>query len=555
MKKNLLTKVLSLLLVGVMMLGLIACGNEQQKESSETLVPSKSEEASAPSKSEEASAVEDEKVTYPMDTDVEISVYLGSQAALNAEYDSYEKSWWHSKVAEVTGIPTKWVPKVQDNTALQMMLSDKNEAPDIFYQGYSGLAAYKQACEDGQILELTPYLEKYAPNYWEFIHRPENAEFLKQITDDEGRHYVIASKRESDFNVTYMGPMIRKDWLDECGRDIPVTLEDYEEVLVAFKDKYGVAMGGTYSDFKQAGIASGVGAIGNVGGDFAVKDGKIVYAPLTDEWKEQIEILADWKERGLIDGDFFTADRNIVRQKAAEGKVGLIFTAMSQLTKYIQDAEDKGTGAEWIGIGYPRTEVGAPTSLIQGGAAWEDQVNTVLSAFIEEEKIPVALAWIDYFYTEEGMLFSNFGIEGESYTMVNGEPKFTELVTKDPSGIAQAVTKYVAWNGTFTGIQMEAYLKEKNSLAPAAVDAVYAWTENTEYAKYFMPKLLLTADEQQVYVDTYTSIQTYVGQEVAKFINGEKTIDWATFTKDIERMGIQKILDNYNVAYVRYNSK
>lgn len=554
MKKNLVTKVMSLLLVGVMMLGLIACGNEQPKESSEAPAPSKSE-APAPSKSEEAPAVEDEKVTYPMDTDVEVSVYLGGQATLNAEYDSYEKSYWHSKVAEVTGIPTKWVPKVQDNTAFEMMLADKKEAPDVFYLGYAGLAAYKQRCEDGVTLELTPYLEKYAPNYWEFINRPENAEFLKQITDDEGRHYFIASKRESDFNVTYMGPMIRKDWLDECGLDVPVTLEDYEKVLVAFKDKYGAALAGTYSDFKSAGIASGTGALTNVGGGFAVKDGKIIYDPLTAEWQKQIEVLADWKAKGLIDGDFFTADRNILRQKAAEGKAGLIFTAMSQLTNYIQDANDAGTGAEWIGIEYPRTAAGAPTTRIQTGAAWEDQVNTFVSAFVEEEKIPVVLAWIDYFYTEEGIVFSNFGIEGESYNMVNGEPDFSDLVKKDPSGMAQAVTKYGAWNGTFTGIQMEAFLKSKNSLTPAVVDAVYAWTNNTDAAKYFQPKLLLTPDEQQRYTDTYAPISTYVGQEVAAFINGEKKIDWATFTKDIEGMGIQKIVDDQNAAYVRYNAK
>lgn len=555
MKKNLVTKVMSLLLVGVMMLGLIACGNEQPKESSEAPAPSKSE-APAPSASQsEAPAVEDTKVTYPMDTDIEISVYLGGQATLNPEYKSYDESYWHSKVAEVTGIPTKWVVAAQDATALNMMLADEKEAPNIYMTGYAGMAGYRQTAEDGIMLELTDYLEEYAPNYWEFIHRPENEQLLKDVTDDEGRFYFIPGIAENDFNLTYMGPMVRQDWLDECGLEAPVTLEDYEKVLVAFKDKYGATFGAAWSDLNSTGLASGTGAVAFNGASLRIRDGKVVMENLSDEWQAYIEVLADWQKKGLLDGDIFTADRNILRQKIAEGKVGMTCTAMSQLTNYIQDAEAAGNGAVWVGIEYPRTAAGAPTSMIQTNNQWQDYVVAMISAYTPEESIPVALAWLDYFWTEEGFYMCNFGIEGETFEFVDGHAQFTKLVTEDPSGMAQAVTKYGAWNGTFVGIQAEDFLRAKNALTPAVPEAVTTWTKNNEAKNHIMPKVCLTADEKQVYTDAWSPISTYVKETVAKYVKGEEKIDWATFEKTIEGMGVQKCIDAYQAAYERYLAK
>ncbi len=42
----------------------------------------------------------------------------------------------------------------------------------------------------------------------------------------------------------YAGLMIRKDWLDELGLEIPVTYDDWEIVLTKFKEEKGA-----YNDF------------------------------------------------------------------------------------------------------------------------------------------------------------------------------------------------------------------------------------------------------------------------------------------------------------------
>ena len=42
------------------------------------------------------------------------------------------------------------------------------------------------------------------------------------------------------------------------------------------------------------------------------------------------------------------------------------------------------------------------------------------------------MEWVNYWFTDEGVLLANYGVEGESYTMdENGKPQYTELMKPD----------------------------------------------------------------------------------------------------------------------------
>ena len=56
------------------------------------------------------------------------------------------------------------------------------------------------------------------------------------------------------------------------------------------------------------------------------------------------------------------------------------------------------------------------------------------------EKYEAALYLLDWMYSEEGHMINCFGIEGESYNMVDGYPTFTDLVLHNPDGLNLAAT-------------------------------------------------------------------------------------------------------------------
>ena len=43
---------------------------------------------------------------------------------------------------------------------------------------------------------------------------------------------------------------------------------------------------------------------------------------------------------------------------------------------------------------------------------------------------------LDYGYSEKGRMLYNFGIEGESYEMVDAYPKYTEKIINNPDGLS-----------------------------------------------------------------------------------------------------------------------
>ena len=68
--------------------------------------------------------------------------------------------------------------------------------------------------------------------------------------------------------------------------------------------------------------------------------------------------------------------------------------------------------------------------------------------------------FLNYGYTKEGHMLYNFGIEGESYEMVDGKPIYTDYVLNNPDGLTanQALSEYQLAVGNGPFVQDKDYL-------------------------------------------------------------------------------------------------
>lgn len=556
MKKKWLSRLASTMLVGVMAVGMMTgCGENQPANSKETSKGTESVvESAAPSTEAQSDDVE---ITYPVEAGTKLTLFVKNNLGLQSDYISYEESPFHSTISDLTGYDIEWqfFPKGADTSAAWNLLLQEEELPDIIFGIFSS-KGISQYVEDGLVRDLKDYLPIYAPDYWEVINRPEYADILKATTTDDGRVFGVASIKESDFNVTFMGPVIRQDWLDECGLQAPVTIDEWENVLVTFKEKYGAVMGISQNRLDNGLIASAFDAQAAFSARYYVDDnGKVQLGNVQPEWKEMMETLHRWYEMGLIDPDFATTKDDGLRHKALTGQVGVAFTAMSQLTNWISDAEAENNGAEWVGIEYARTEKDAPTTFINTAANLiTDRHYAIITTSTTEEEMIEALKFLNYGYTEEGMMYWNFGEEGVSYEMVNGEVQWTDTITKDPAGLNEAIKKYSgAWAAPIS-IQQEEFVKLKNN--EASVAAVYKWITNTIASQYVVPETLKTADELDVMTDPSNSIKTYISETALKFVTGDESLDnFDAFVAHIEELGLEKVLEVEQAAYDRYMAR
>ena len=562
MKKNWLVKVISSFLVVIMIMGLVGCSTPDSGKTTEkpkeTNAPASSNSSNETAGTEETEGSTDE-ISYPLNTDVKLSIWTGQMLTVSADYSSWKESPFHTGLEKKTGVTMEWTYPTAGSELAQaynLLWVDKKDMPHIVYYTAPPSTGL-QLLEDGLIYDLTEYLPKYAPDYWEYINRPENRVELKSVTTDDGRLYSIPAMREGDYNITYMGPIIRQDWLDECNLEHPVTIEDWEKVLVAFKNKYNATLGCNKGYFNNTGgIASGVGAFAALGCRFYLdENGKVQIPQLQAEWKELMEVLNRWWEMGLIDPDFLTLNDAGVRTKAINGEIGITFVPMSQFTNIVNDAEAEKTGANWVGMEYPRTAAGAPTNMVISSAAKNTSYGAVITTKCSEEEMIAALQWLNYGYTEEGIMYWNYGEEGVSYTLdKDDKPVWTDVMINDPKGINESTKKYTGAYGSAPTIQQSLLVAMKNSEVVA--DAVYLWTENTVAKEHYVPSLSMTTNETERYNELWSPITTYIIQESTKFFTGDRPLsEYDDFVAKIKELGSDEVLAIQQAAYDRFLAK
>lgn len=557
MMKKRMKQLLALALSATMMAFVAGCGSTRgESKSSESEVSQDSQSSTSVEESTVENSTEEvvADITYPLTTDVVLTAWAAGGLTPAAEYTDYTQSPFHTGLAEKTGVDIKWTFPVTGVSATEAwnLLQTEKELPDIILRAWDATEA-ELLINDGSIYDLTEYLPKYAPDYWEIINRPEYIYSLKSMTTPSGKIFVIGSFPDDSAAITYQGPVVRKDWLDECGLGIPVTTEDWEAMLIAFKEKYEIApFGMAKSSLTGVNIASATGAYYGMAANYAIVDDKVVYSNAQPEWKEYLTLMNKWWNEGLLDRDSVTMDTAALRSKAANGELGVIFAPLSNLTNFNADAETNNTGAEWIAIGYPREAEGAATSMIQTRAQHWANNGVAFSTSLSEEELITALQWANYGYTEEGMMYWNFGKEGVSYTLnAAGEPEFTDVVTKDVNGINDGLKKYTGVYSSGISLQKLDYTLLKNG--EVGGNAIKVWTENTEGPSHALPSIPLSEDETLIYKNLGAQIHTYTGEMALKFMNGEESLDnFDAFLQKLDSMGLQQLLKVWQGAFDRY---
>src|SRR5690606_2835296 len=182
-----------------------------------------------------------------------------------------------------------------------------------------------------------------------------------------------------------------------------------------------------------------------------------------------------------------------------------------------------------------------------------DPVGSVGWGIAHSNENPVeTIKYFDFWFTEEGRTLMNFGVEGDTYTMVDGKPTFTDEILT-----AGNVADYL--KSTY-GVQMEIGFKqdfayEEQWVDPIAFEGMELYEENG----YFIdkeddyPLLSFSPEEQEESNSIRTSIETYIDENLQKWILGASDVekDYPAFREQLIKMGAEKYLEIQNKAYKR----
>ena len=496
------------------------------------------------------------EISYPLDTDESLELMATFPDPLFASYpNGMADLIIYQAAEEKTGVHMEYTPLSTSASNEQFnVIMASGSYPDLVGWGLNYTGGDDTAVEQDIYLDLKEYIAEYAPNYFKILGSDD--ELLDNVLTNDGNitGFNVIRREESPAEA---GMVIRTDLLEKLGLDKPYTIEEYENVLAAFKEE----------GLEQPLVMLGAGAIqGNwLGAAFDVncfcnsfpmtvvpsyvKDGEIKFGPIEDGFLEYITLMHDWYEKGYIDRDFVSINSNWnspdYSNAITTGQAGIFYTDWGNIGGLIEQSEVPGFDLEGTyDMHATKDSINHFATKRAKGAS--DGFHITSSC----ENVELACQWGDWWFTDEGSLIANYGIEGTSYEMVDGKPKFTEAVTNPENVSKRDALLVYASNGTICCIK-----------DPDAVASMYSdvdneardiWAEGMDDAYVIPDSVTLTADETTEANNIYSDIGTLCMEYITAFITGDKSLDdYQEFKSKIEAMNIEGYLDIYQAAYDR----
>ncbi|MDR2376324.1 MAG: extracellular solute-binding protein [Treponema sp.] len=497
--------------------------------------------------------------SYPLKTDVTLSYWLTLSLNISPNFSNLGDTPFGKALQEKTGVKINFLHPPTGSNAdreqLNLMIADGSNLPDILE--YNWLTSYpggpEKAIADGVILKLNDIIDQYCPNLKAYLKA--HPEFDRMVKTDDGSYYSFPFIRGEEILWYSQGLMIRKDWLDELGLQPPDTMDDWHTVLSAFKTRKNIPSPFTqvFSNNQRMFVTPF-----NImkGWYISADDNKIHFGQIEPGYRRWMETMAQWYKEGLIDQDIATIQTAQQNQKMTAGTAGATVASVgSGMGTWTASARPGNPKYEIMALPDPVLSKGAKRTYAYVGQAYGTNATAAISGSCKN--VEIAARFLDWGFSQAGHLFYNFGIEGESYTMVNGKPTYTDAVMKHPSwSVAQALSAYLRSTGSGPFVQDGGYITQYYALPEQKLAL-------TNYAvagagNYILPPITATQDESRELATIMNEINTYCDELMTKVILGTETINdasWNNFVNTVRRMSIDRAIAIQTGAIERYKAR
>ncbi|MBQ4259986.1 MAG: extracellular solute-binding protein [Lachnospiraceae bacterium] len=545
MKKRFsVSRVLSAILAGAMILGtMVGCGTEEASGSDGSAV-------------ENSAGVEAVEVTYPLDTDETLSIALLNDAAVSAVSKSIVETPFAKAWQEQTGVEIEFTV-CENANALQLLFAD-GDLPDIvIWTPYSYAGGPAKAIEDGIMEPLTwEEIETYAPDYAKILTEG-HPDIARTYKTDNGDYIGFGQIPCSNYYRNASGMTVRADWLKEWGMEVPDTLEELEAYMEKSLEKDTmIAPFESSHIIAPAEYGYWTSPFGLVNADLYQIDGVVHAGYAEPGYKDFLVWLRSLAERGLMDTTFTYLENAVYGGQSAVWHAAL----GGDIGTYMAFAEDPANGlGDFDVVGMPPLTneegiaLGGGTTMISGPAG--TRVAWITPQCDNKE---LAMQFLNYGYSEAGNLLFNFGVEGESYTMVDGVPTYTEWITHNPDGLSmqRAMAQYsraAVGGGPF--VQSDDYARQY-FWRPQQIASQEQWNK-TESHLYNMPIFTVAPEDASEYATLGADIDTFVAEARVKFVDGTWTIDdyEEKYLEPLKEMGLDRYIEIIQEACDRFYAR
>jgi len=556
-------KLLSVILACIMLATAAAgCGQKEAEQTS-----SKSQATSQAATTEVAAKPERSKLvtengTFPIVNEpVTLKVFAGQPPTIQ----DYKTNEFTLDYAEKTGVNIEWevAPSNALNDKRKISLAS-GSYPDVYFAAMVTKEEEMMYGPGGVFIPLNDLIDEYAVAVKQCFEDFPGSRDL--TTAPDGNIYSLANMSDTIHTQCSQKYWINKVWLDNLGLSVPKTTEEFYNVLKAFKEQDPNKNGkpdeipfynrkNEDSRFVNTLINS---FIQNDKNGFYVDDNdKIQAAYITEEWREGLRWINKLVSEKLLDETSFSATMEQAKAITGSGDVLQLGAFIDQGPVQFFDMAGE-RHKDFICIDVLKGPKG------QQNAMYDKSGNVRTGALVvtNQCKNPeVVLRWTDYFYTQEGILKMRFGEEGVAWR--NAEPDEKSYTGEkavwaklSPIGGAQNICWAQLTASSFNHHTQQVGGEDIYS-ASGLETRLYQATINSCFPyipKKYIPELYLSGDAMKKIAQPLNDIKTYVEESIVRFAIGDLSLDkdWDEYVKNIEQIGVQDILNEYQGPYEAY---
>lgn len=471
----------------------------------------------------------------------------------NADWNNI-KLW--QEYEKMTNIQVQWDTVHKDNLAEKRnLLLAGGDYPEMFYASAFSRTDLLKYGKQGAFIPLNDLIDQHAPNFKALMEKYPVIE--KGITMPDGNIYGLPTIYDPEFrSVLYGTPWVKSEWLTKLGLQEPQTLDEFYDMLKAFKEKDPNG-NGQKDEYAWGGVGT-AGIVNYLRGSFGLNyhgtsninvdtdpaSGKVRFIPTDPRYKELLQFVNKLYKDGLLEQDIMSVKSTEVDAKGVEGLLGVVDN-VDPVAIYNQEGY----------VGLPVLK--GPHGDQMFSATGSPLGNIGMFVLTDKAKNPAALIrWMDYFYSDEGIRMFFMGWKDETYKEdAEGNVDYVDDIKNNPEGLNldQAVGQYLIWpGGYYPGFVTQKYFKGAEGLPTSVENAKKAEPYVIPQDKVW-PPFNFTADEQSELTGIQTDIHTYVDEMRDKFIAGNESFDnWDQYVANLQKMGSERYLAIYQSAADRY---
>ena len=466
----------------------------------------------------------------------------GGKSALAPDYESMElvKTW-----TEDSAITIDWVNEPDEVWAEKKnLLMASGELPDaLFNTGLSDAEIAKYGA-NGTLVALEEMIPEHAPTLHGILE--ERPDIRSAITASDGHIYSLPSVEELGLVEFPSMLFLNTDWLEQHGLDMPTTVDEYHETLLAFKED-GPSGVLPLSFMGAENIADLIAAIGGQADNpdhRIVQDGKVLFTADKDGFADAIATLHTWYREGLIDQESFAQDyvKFIAKGKADPQTLGSFF--FWDITEV---------------VGYERADqylivpiFPGPDGVQRACVANNQEINRDAFAISRTNEYAAAtLRWADMLFDPVMSAQANWGPLGIAQEM-NDDGMLEQIPVADGESEQERRVK-VAPGGPkiITAEDFETVVLPEPRAAERQEQIAEFYEPHRANEKY--PPVMLSVEELNEISTIEADVKTLVDEKISTWIvKGGIEEQWDGYVAQLESIGLPEMIEVYQTAYDRY---